>query len=227
MCIRDRLNHYFGRWQAKAPYCPLETKASYHQSWIQKKKDVEQLHTCIAFEGLEREHPLKYAMAIFNTVFGGGMSSRLFQKIREEQGLTYSIYSYTTAFADTGLFSIYASMNPSQAEAVYKGIAAEIAAVRKEGISEKILNVTKEQMISNFIIGSESTLNRMTAAGSAMLLRGKVQEMEEVIEKIEAVTQKDLADVAELIFAKPQMSYSAVGNLKGVDFANTVEKLFS
>ena len=174
----------------------------------------------LVFEGLEREHPLKYAMAIFNTVFGGGMSSRLFQKIREEQGLTYSIYSYTTAFADTGLFSIYASMNPSQAEAVYKGIAAEIAAVRKEGISEKILNVTKEQMISNFIIGSESTLNRMTAAGSAMLL-------EEVIEKIEAVTQKDLADVAELIFAKPQMSYSAVGNLKGVDFANTVEKLFS
>lgn len=223
----EMLNHYFGRWQAKAPYCPLETKASYHQSWIQKKKDVEQLHTCIAFEGLEREHPLKYAMAIFNTVFGGGMSSRLFQKIREEQGLTYSIYSYTTAFADTGLFSIYASMNPSQAEAVYKGIAAEIAAVRKEGISEKILNVTKEQMISNFIIGSESTLNRMTAAGSAMLLRGKVQEMEEVIEKIEAVTQKDLAEVAELIFAKPQMSYSAVGNLKGVDFANTVEKLFS
>ena len=221
------LNHYFGRWQAKAPYAPLETKASYHQSWIQKKKDVEQLHTCIAFEGLEREHPLKYAMAIFNTVFGGGMSSRLFQKIREEQGLTYSIYSYTTAFADTGLFSIYASMNPSQAEAVYKGIAAEIAAVRKEGISEKILNVTKEQMISNFIIGSESTLNRMTAAGSAMLLRGKVQEMEEVIEKIEAVTQKDLADVAELVFAKPQMSYSAVGNLKGIDFANTVEKLFS
>ena len=188
---------------------------------------MEQLHTCIAFEGLEREHPLKYAMAIFNTVFGGGMSSRLFQKIREEQGLTYSIYSYTTAFADTGLFSIYASMNPSQAEAVYKGIAAEIAAVRKEGVSEKILNVTKEQMISNFIIGSESTLNRMTAAGSAMLLRGKVQEMEEVIEKIEAVTQKDLAEVAELVFANPKMSYSAVGNLKGVDFANTVEKLFS
>ena len=67
----------------------------------------------------------------------------------------------------------------------------------------------------------------MTAAGSAMLLRGKVQEMEEVIEKIEAVTQKDLTEVAELIFSNPKMSYSAVGNLKGVDFANIVEKLFS
>lgn len=222
----ELLNQYFGRWQAKQPYQPYQTKASYQSVQIQRSKDIEQMHTCIAFPGLEREHPLKYALAVFQTIFGGGMSSRLFQKIREEQGLTYSIYSYTTAFADTGLFSICASMNPTQAEIVYKSIAREIKDIQKEGISKDLLHVTKEQMISNFIMGAESTLNRMTAAGSALLLRGAVQEMEEVIQKIEAVSQEDIAQVMQLIFSG-QPSYSAVGNLKGVDFANTVEKIFS
>lgn len=222
----ELLNQYFGRWHAKQPYQPYQTKASYQMVRIQKRKDIEQLHTCIAFPGLEREHALKYALAVFQTIFGGGMSSRLFQKIREEQGLTYSIYSYTTAFADTGLFSICASMNPAQAEIVYQSIAREINAIQKEGISKDLLHVTKEQMISNFIMGAESTLNRMTAAGSALLLRGAVQEMEEVIQKIEVVSQEDIAQVMQLIFSG-QPSYSAVGNLKGVDFSNTVEKIFS
>lgn len=221
------LQQYFGSWKAKKPYQPLETKAGYHLTRIQKSKEVEQLHTCIAFPSLVRDHPLKYAMAIFQTIFGGGMSSRLFQKIREEKGLTYSIYSYTTAFADTGLFSIYASMNPSQAAAVYEGIAQEIAAIQKEGISEKLLRVTKEQMISNFIMGAESTSNRMTSAGAALLLRGKVQEIEDVLTKIEAVSQEDVQQVMNILFQNPQVSYSAIGNLKGVDFTNTVEKLFS
>lgn len=222
----ELLQQYFGRWQAKQPYQPYQTKASYQMVQIQKSKDIEQLHTCIAFPGLEREHPLKYALAVFQTIFGGGMSSRLFQKIREEQGLTYSIYSYTTAFADTGLFSICASMNPAQAEVVYQSIAREINDIQKEGVSKDLLHVTKEQMISNFIMGAESTLNRMTAAGSALLLRGAVQEMEEVIQKIEAVSQEDIAQVMQIIFSG-QPSYSAVGNLKGVDFANSVEKIFS
>ena len=118
-------------------------------------------------------------------------------------------------------------MNPSQAEAVYRGIAAEIRAVREEDISRRMLEVTKEQMISSFMIGSESTLNRMTSAGAALLLRGEVQEIEEVMEQIEQVQKKDLAEVMDLIFSSGVFSYSAVGNLQGVDFTNTIEKFFS
>ena len=221
------LNAYFGGWQPKAPYHPFETEAVTKQVRIHREKDVEQLHTCIAFPGLEREHPLKYALAVFQTIFGGGMSSRLFQKVREEQGLAYSIYSYTTAFADTGLFCIYASMNPAQADAVYKSIFHEIQQIRKEGVSQRLLEVTKEQMISNFIIGSESTLNRMTSAGAALLLRGEVMEMEEVIARIEAITEEDIQQVMELIFGGKEVSYSAVGNLKQADFASTADKFFS
>ena len=222
----EKLNGTLGGWKREQPFQPYDTQASYYISHVEKEKDVEQVHTCIAFPGLEREHPQKYAMAIFNTLFGGGMSSRLFQKIREEHGLTYSIYSYTTAFADTGIFTICASMNPNQAEKVFGLIAEEIKEVKAEAFPEKLIEVTKEQMISNFIIGTESTLNRMTSAGASLLLRGKVQETEEVIQKIEAVTAEDVLAVARSVFDFDKLSYSAVGNLKGNDFGALVKKVF-
>ncbi|MGN0136917.1 insulinase family protein [Anaerotignum sp.] len=222
----EKLNQKLGGWKREQPFQPYDTQASYHISCVEKEKDVEQVHVCIAFPGLEREHPQKYAMAIFNTLFGGGMSSRLFQKIREEHGLTYSIYSYTTAFADTGIFTICASMNPNQAEKVFELIAEEIKEVKAEAFPEKLIEVTKEQMISNFIIGTESTLNRMTSAGASLLLRGSVQETEEVIQKIEAVTAEDVLEVARKTFDFEKISYSAVGNLKGNDFGALVNRVF-
>ena len=222
----EKLNRTLGGWKREQPFRPYDTQAGYHISYVEKEKDVEQVHTCIAFPGLEREHPQKYAMAIFNTLFGGGMSSRLFQKIREEHGLTYSIYSYTTAFADTGIFTICASMNPNQAEKVFQLIAEEIKEVKAEAFPEKLIEVTKEQMISNFIIGTESTLNRMTSAGASLLLRGKVQETEKVILKIGAVTAEDVLAVARSVFDFEKLSYSAVGNLKGNDFGALAKKVF-
>ncbi|MDO4531560.1 MAG: pitrilysin family protein [Bacillota bacterium] len=221
------LNEKLGKWQRETEYCPYQTEASYHISHVEKEKDVEQVHLCLAFPAFEREHPMKYAMAIFNTLFGGGMSSCLFQKIREEHGLTYSIYSYTTAFADSGIFSISGSMNPNQAEKVLELIAEEIRRVKTEAFPEQLIAVTKEQMISNFIIGTESTLNRMNSAGASLMLRGRVQETEEVIEKIEAVTPEDVLEAARMVLDFEKLSYCAVGNLKGNDFAALMKKAFA
>jgi len=221
-----KLNESLGQWKREMPFAPFDTKGGYHISHVEKEKDVEQVHTCIAFPAFEREHPMKYAMAIFNTLFGGGMSSCLFQKIREEHGLTYSIYTYTTAFADSGIFVISASMNPNQAERVFELIAEEIREVKKEAFPEKLIEVTKEQMISNYIIGTESTLNRMNSAGASLMLRGRVQEPEEVIAKIEAVTPEDVLEAARTVLNFEKLSYSAVGNLKGNDFRALVEKAF-
>ena len=223
----SKLNRTFGGWKREKAFTPFNTVASYETAQVERVKDVEQVHVCIAFEGLQREHPMKYAMAIFNTLFGGGMSSRLFQKIREEHGLTYSIYSYTTAFADSGIFTICASMNPTQAEKVFELIAEEIREVKAEAFPEKLIEVTKEQMISNFIIGTESTLNRMNSAGASLMLRGRVQEPEEVIAKIEAVTPEDVLEAARMVLDFEKLSYSAVGNLKGNDFGTLVKKAFA
>lgn len=225
--ILEQLNRFLGEWKAKGEFAPYNTSATYQAAHITREKDIEQVHSVIAFPGLEREHPMKYALGLFNTIFGGGMSSRLFQKIREEQGLTYSIYSYTTSFSDTGLFSIYAGMNPNQLERVFSLVAKEIEDVKKNPLSSKLIEVTKEQLISNFIIGTESTLNRMNAAGSSLMLRGRVQDTEEVIEKISQVTAEDILAVTQKIFDLEKISWSAVGNVKGISMDETGKKVFS
>ena len=109
----------------------------------------------------------------------------------------------------------------------YQGIGKEIKNLQKQGVTEKALHVTKEQMISNFIIGSESTLNRMTSAGAALLLRDDVQTIEEVIAKIEAVTLEDMAKVMDLIFANDDFSYAVVGNENRADITNAIQEFLS
>ncbi|WP_317854238.1 pitrilysin family protein [Chakrabartyella piscis] len=225
--MMEKLNRKLGSFHRNQPYKPYETKAEYKVSHVVREKDVEQVHTVLAFPCFGRNHKDKYALAVFNTMFGGGMSSRLFQKVREEEGLTYSIYSYTTAFDDTGLFSIYAGMNPNQLERVFALVKAEIEEVKAHVLSEKWIAVTKEQMISNFIIGTESTLNRMNSAGAALLLRGSVDETEEVIAKLSVVTGDDILRVANTIFDMTQISWCAVGNVKNLDVDGIANKIFS
>ena len=222
--VMELLNKALGSWQAKTPFQQYNTKADYQIAHVSRQKDVEQVQTCVAFRGLE--HPMKYALGVFNTIFGGGMSSRLFQKIREEHGLTYSIYSYTTSFSDTGLFSICGGMNPNQLEKVYELMQKEITDVKNNGISQKLIDVTKEQLISNFIIGTESTLNRMTSSGSSLLLRGFVQDSEDGIAKLSKVKTADILEVTNQIFDFAQVSWSAVGNVKDRDIDKIGKKVF-
>ncbi|NLK38396.1 MAG: insulinase family protein [Epulopiscium sp.] len=222
--MMEKLEKAFGVWYSEEPYLCHNTKTKSSPVLVTKEKEVGQVHLCIAFDGLERDHALKYPMAVFNTIFGGGMSSLLFQKIREEHGLTYTIYSYTSAYMDTGLFAIYASMNPNQTEQVLDLVFKEIETVKKEKLSKKKIDVTKEQILSNFIIGTESTVNRMNAAGASVLLRNSVQTTEEIIEKIEGITPEDIEKVMDTIFHKEKMSISAVGNIKNINFNHIMEK---
>ncbi|MDD3394704.1 MAG: pitrilysin family protein [Anaerotignum sp.] len=224
--IMEQLNKTLGSWSPKQPFDQYNARAEYQIAHVAREKDVEQVHSCVAFQGLERENPLKYALGVFNTIFGGGMSSRLFQKVREENGLTYSIYSYTTAFSDTGLFSICGGMNPNQLERVYELISKEIKDVKEKQLPQKLIDVTKEQLISNFIIGTESTLNRMTSAGSALLLRGQVQDSQEVIAKLSKVTAEDILQATNMIFDTEKVSWSAVGNVKKIDIDKIGKKVF-
>ena len=219
------LEKTFGGWKSEPAY-ELETKPiEYCKNIFIKKKETEQLHLLLAFPSVKRDDPRKYIYTVFNTIFGGGMSSVLFQKIREEHGLTYSIYSYTAQYSQTGLFAIYAGMNPNQAELVLKLIFEEIKDLKKNGISEAVLKKTKEQIISNFIIGSESTVNRMTSNGGAILLRGKILTQEEIIDSIEAVTMDDMQKVLNQVFDYSKMSVGAVGKTDSIDLKKIISKL--
>lgn len=221
-----KLNKTLGQWKRKNDFVYYDTKTIYTPKVIKKEKDIEQVHLCIAFPSLERDHPQKYALAVFNTIFGGGMSSILFQKIREENGLTYTIYSYTSAYVDSGLFAIYGGMNPNQTEKVIQLIFDEIKLLKENKFPQKLIDITKEQIISNFIIGRESTVNLMTSSGASVLLRGFVQDTEEILEQIEKITVEDIQNVIEKIFVKENMSVSIVGNIKNINIEKALENTF-
>lgn len=221
----DKLEKSFAGWESKTTDSNKNQSVVYFPSVSVRKKETEQLHLLLAFPSVKRDDPKKYVYTVFNTIFGGGMSSVLFQKIREEHGLTYSIYSYSAAYTNTGLFAIYAGMNPTQTELVLRLIFGEIKHLKDNGISENVLKKTKEQIISNFIIGSESTVNRMTSNGGAILLRGEIKTQEEIINCIEAVTMEDMQMVVREIFDYQKMSICAVGKTDGIDFNKIIESI--
>ena len=215
--VLAQLENTFGKWQVAYPYERKQEKTVYTPSFVKIEKDIEQVHQVFTFPSFPRDSQYKYALSVFNTVFGGGMSSRLFQRIREERGLTYSIYSYISSFSDAGIFGIYASMHPNQVKTVSELIVEEIEAGKEWELSEDLLRKTKEQIISNFILGTESTSNRMTSSGSSLLIRNKIQSQEEIIENIDKITKEDILDVTHKIFDFTKLSVSLVGNVRNLD----------
>ena len=179
-----------------------------------KEKDTEQVHICLGFNGIEHGDDKLYTLLAINNVFGGGMSSRLFQKIREEQGLVYSIYSYPSSYKNVGLFTIYAGMNPEHLPTVVRLIADEIKNIKKDGIKEEDLNKSKEQLKGNYILGLESTSSRMNSIGKSELLLGYINTHEEILDKIDRIDMDSVVEVLESVFDLDNVSFSAVGNIK-------------
>lgn len=213
--IYTLIEKYFGGWGRKTKYSYAEIPdIQYKPSFIGKEKKIEQVHAHLGFPGLPAGHEDAYTMTVINTIFGGGMSSRLFQKIREEKGLTYSIYSYTSAYKKMGLFSIYAAMNPSQTMEVLQAIQLEIQELLDKGIKESELNKTKEQIKSNYIIGLESTSSRMSTLGKSKLLLDHIRTPDEIIEKVDAVSADQVDTLIKKIFDFSSISVSVVGKIK-------------
>ena len=214
----DLIESFFGNWDKgdyKKNVCP---KATYIPTILSINKDIEQVHMCFVFKALERENKHKYSIAVLNTLFGGGMSSRLFQKIREEKVLVYTVYSYTSAYKDTGVITVYACTSRQNVKEVVDSVMDEIKVLKAEKIDDNIISSTKEQIISNYILGNESTSSRLNSNGGALMLTGKIKSTDEVIEKIEAVNYDTIKETVDIIFNGENLSFSAVGNVKGIDF---------
>lgn len=178
------------------------------------RKETEQIHLCLGFEGIELGDDDAYPLHLVNNLLGGGMSSVLFQKVREELGLVYSIYSYASAYRHAGLYTVYAGMQPENAETVYDMIIGEIEKFKKSGVSADLLERAKDQFKGNFYMGLESPNARMSALGKNELLLGYVNTPEEIIEKACAVTLDDVYRVMEKVFDMDKLAASAVGRLE-------------
>ncbi|MBM7581434.1 putative Zn-dependent peptidase [Caldicoprobacter guelmensis] len=210
----DLLEKFFGDWKrdsgcgVKQCGVPLPI---YQCRNLFKWKDIEQVHMCIGYPGIPLGQDDVYPLMIFNNLFGGGMSSRLFQNIREDKGLVYSVMSYPSFYTCGGLFTIYASMKPSQARKVADLIMEEINRVKKEGISYDEFNTAKQQLKGNYILGLESSSSRMNAIGKSELLLGVVRTPEEILEKIENVTMDDVMRVLEQVLSPDTIAIAVVG----------------
>lgn len=217
-----KIEAYFKDWKDEECYQKKE-EVVYNPCIIKKEKDIEQIHLCIAFPGIPLGDDDSYALVALNTIFGGGMSSRLFQRIREENGLAYSVYSYNSNYKDAGLFTIYSGLNPSQINSVVSLILNEINMLKTDKITEKQLKKTKEQMKSNFLLSLENSSNRMSSMGRSLLLLEKILTPDQLIEKINDVTIEKIDKLIERIFNFDKISASIVGKVNNINLEELIK----
>jgi len=216
--ILDLLEEQFGVIKEKSSKVRSKVEMPiYHHVLCKREKDIEQLHCNIAFKSISYLSEERYVLSVLNSIFGGSINSRLFQKIRENSGLTYSIYSYGSSYRETGLFHIYAAMNPAQTSTVFKKIVKIIEDIKKKGVTLEELQMTKEQIKTELILGNESVKSRMNTNGKAMMNRGRIITMEEMINGINIVSLEAIKDFANKYFNMQTGSISLVGNLKEID----------
>lgn len=178
------------------------------------RRESQQVHLCVNSRGVESNSKFRYAAAILSYTLGGGMSARLFQKIREEQGLAYSVYSYMASFEECGLFTTYAGTTKEDYPKVLEDIFKEYAAVREQGITAEELQRGKNQFASALMFNLENSRGRMSSLANGYLLRGKLEDTDEIIRKINEVSLEDIQEVAKYMFEEDYYSYTILGNVK-------------
>jgi len=212
--LAEMLEEHFGNWTSTVDELPNLKAVEFKPEISIREKETEQVHLCIGFEGIQNGDDKLYPLLAVNNIFGGSMSSRLFQNLREKKGLVYSIYSYPTAYNDAGLLTIYAGMKPEQLNEVIKRIYNETRLLLKKGITLQELEKSREQLKGNYILGLESTSSRMNSNGKSELLLGYINTPEEILKKIDSITMEDVVNIIDRVCNLKSKGISIVGNLK-------------
>ena len=196
----------------KAPKAP-----KYIPTVTAKRKRIEQNHLCLAFPACSFADPDRYAVQLLNNLFGGGMSSRLFQTLREKLGLCYSVYSFTSAHCDAGILGLGTALGEETEEEAIAAMIDEIKKLLDGGVTADEVQRAREQVKSGVLMGLESTSARMNRLARGELFLGEIVSAEELIERYNAVTEDDILAAARRIFRPENASLSAVGRVRAVD----------
>lgn len=180
-------------------------------------KDIEQANLTLAFPSFRFASKHDAAVNVFNCALGGGMSSILFQRVREQLGLAYSIYSYPSAYEDTGTLSIYLGTNPSTLEKAIREVSAIVSEIKTNGIGEEAFMRAKQQVRGAFVLGQESSLSLMRAIGKYAISGGRSFNIEEKIKELSSLKYDDVMQVADYVFSKDSVGIGYVGKAAAFD----------
>ena len=195
--------------------------AQYKGGEYREEKDLEQIHLLLGFEGINYHHDDYYSLLVYSSILGGGMSSRLFQEIREKRGLVYGVSSFCSSFSDTGIFAIYAGTGENQIEELIPTLCDELNK-SFNNIKEKEINRGKEQLKASLMMSRESSFRRSESAARQLLVFDRVIDPSEVIAKIEAVNLNTIIGVAQNILSKP-MTIASIGPIKKLESIDKIQ----
>ncbi len=187
-----------------APLRPTLRPPSAHSRVTAYDRVTEQAHLVLGTTALRRDDPRRFALSVLSGALGGGMSSRLFQSVREERGLAYSVYSYTDAHADAGLFGVYAGCSPAKVGEVLDLVRAELTDVADNGVTDEEVRRSQGSLRGSMMLGLEDTGSRMSRLGKAELVHGEVLTPEQVLDRIRAVTPDQVREVARDVLTRPR-----------------------
>lgn len=200
--IYSQIENYFGTWPRSKNKKSFYSTPKMENKFLFRQKDIEQTYFSLGLQGLSIGHKDSYSLILLTNLFGGGASSNLFQKIREELGLCYTIYSYSSALVNTGIITIYAALNSEFIKEAYDEIEKEIFKFSKESLGEEKLRKAKEQLKGNYILGLESTSSRMFNNGKTVINLNKINKPDEILKKIDNINLRDIDRVLDETFRK-------------------------
>jgi predicted Zn-dependent peptidase len=212
----DSVGNHFEKMNLKQikvnqdPFLPQKT-------FLLNYRPLEQVHICIGTKGLSQLDPSRYALYVLNTLLGGSMSSRLFQEIRENRGLAYTIYSFMASFLDTGLFGIYMGVKKDMVKKAIPIVLEELEELKANKLDDLELKRAKEQLKGNMLLASESSDNRMSRYAKCEIYYDKYIPIDEVVKGIENVTVEDIQALCQKIFIKDYFNYTILGPLDAND----------
>jgi predicted Zn-dependent peptidase len=181
-----------------------------------ERKDTEQFHVCLGGVGISRHDDRRFALRVLDTIFGGTSSSRLFQEIRERRGLAYAVYSFTSAYQDTGQVGLYLGTRPDNLGEALAVVGSELRRLQQEPATSEELDRAKENLKGRVVLALESTGARMSRLGSELLAGAPIESIDEVVTRIEAVTLEDLGALVEALWAPERLSAAGIGPVEGL-----------
>ena len=206
--LLSKIDELFGRYEAATTFVKKKlTYPKFSPGEIIKLRDTEQAHVAISFPAIPVKDEKMYSFVALNNIIGGNMSSRLFQEVREERGLAYTIYSYHTSYVDVGAFTIYGSASKSNLSEMQHTIDATLLDLVAGGVTEEELSNAKEQLKGSFVLGLEGSEEHMTRNGVNELIHGEHKSVDEVLEKIDAITMDMINNlITDILLSEPAIA---------------------